>query len=135
MDKSIMEAKAADEAKLRASYKADPKNAGVADPWDADRAGHEVAARHLFSAQLSGAPARALPVRIAARSPVFWYVRQRKNPSPTATGCVSSAIPALPSLEQQLFSTAPVYKSLDTALLTDSLAEMQDDARQRQHVT
>ena len=29
-----MDAKAADEAKLRASFKADPKNAGVADPWD-----------------------------------------------------------------------------------------------------
>jgi hypothetical protein len=33
---------------------------------------------------------------------------------------------ALPSLEQQLFSTAPVYKSLETVLLADSLAEMQD---------
>ena len=29
----------------------------------------------------------------------------------------------LPSLEQQLFSTAPVYKNLDTVLLTDSLAK------------
>ena len=33
---------------------------------------------------------------------------------------------ALPSVEQQLFSTAPVYKSLDSVLLADSLAEMQD---------
>src|ERR1700733_6747143 len=32
----------------------------------------------------------------------------------------------LPSLEQQLFSTEPEYKNLDTALLTDSLSEMQD---------
>ena len=32
----------------------------------------------------------------------------------------------LPSVEQQLFSTEPVYKNLDTALLTDSLSEMQD---------
>jgi len=32
----------------------------------------------------------------------------------------------LPSLEQQLFSPAPVYKSLDTVLLADSLAQMQD---------
>ena len=32
----------------------------------------------------------------------------------------------LPSLEQQLFSTEPVYKNLDIALLTDSLSEMQD---------
>ena len=29
-----MDQKAADEAKLRAAFKADPKNAGVADPWD-----------------------------------------------------------------------------------------------------
>ena len=34
-DKHIMDTKAADEAKLRASFKANPKNAGVPDPWDA----------------------------------------------------------------------------------------------------
>ncbi len=33
---------------------------------------------------------------------------------------------ALPSLEQQLFSSAPIYKSLETAMLADSLAEMRD---------
>ena len=33
---------------------------------------------------------------------------------------------ALPSLEQDLFSTAPIYKSLEKALLADSLAEMQE---------
>ncbi len=32
----------------------------------------------------------------------------------------------LPSLEQQLFSTAPIYKSLETAMLAGSLAEMRD---------
>jgi len=34
LDKAIMDQKAADEAKLRAAFKADPKNAGVPDPWD-----------------------------------------------------------------------------------------------------
>src|SRR5215471_6447463 len=34
LDKAIMDAKAAEEAKLRAAFKADPKNAGTADPWD-----------------------------------------------------------------------------------------------------
>lgn len=34
---------------------------------------------------------------------------------------------ALPSLEQNLFSTAPVYKSLETEELADSLAEMQKE--------
>jgi hypothetical protein len=33
---------------------------------------------------------------------------------------------ALPSLEQQLFSTEPTYKNLEAVLLTDSLSEMQD---------
>ena len=32
----------------------------------------------------------------------------------------------LPSLEQQLFSTEPIYKNLETALLTDGLSEMQE---------
>ena len=33
---------------------------------------------------------------------------------------------ALPSLEQELFSTAPIYKSLDTVTLADSLAQMRE---------
>ena len=33
---------------------------------------------------------------------------------------------ALPTLEQRLFSTAPVYKSLDSVQLAESLAEMQE---------
>jgi hypothetical protein len=33
----------------------------------------------------------------------------------------------LPSLEQQLFSTAPIYKSLETVTLADSLAAMQQE--------
>src|ERR1700758_105219 len=34
LDKAIMDKKAADEAKLRAAFKADPKNAGTPDPWE-----------------------------------------------------------------------------------------------------
>jgi hypothetical protein len=33
---------------------------------------------------------------------------------------------ALPSLEQRLFTTAPIYKSLETLTLADSLAQMQE---------
>ena len=33
---------------------------------------------------------------------------------------------ALPSLEQELFSTAPIYKSLETVTFGDSLAQMQE---------
>src|SRR5882757_8808760 len=34
LDKAILSSKAADEARLRAAFKADPKNAGAADPWN-----------------------------------------------------------------------------------------------------
>src|SRR4051812_19077869 len=34
LDKAIMDQKAAEETKLRASFKADPKNAGAPDPWE-----------------------------------------------------------------------------------------------------
>ena len=34
LDKAIMDKKATDETALRASFKADPKNAGAADPWE-----------------------------------------------------------------------------------------------------
>ena len=43
-----------------------------------------------------------------------------------ANACANIAIPALPSLEQGLFSTAPIYKSLERLTLADSLAEMQE---------
>ncbi len=33
----------------------------------------------------------------------------------------------LPNLEQQLFSTAPIYKYLEQVLLSESLAEMRDE--------
>ena len=33
---------------------------------------------------------------------------------------------ALPSLEQELFSTAPIYKPLEAFTLADSLAQMRD---------
>jgi hypothetical protein len=49
-----------------------------------------------------------------------------EKPKPNADRLREFRDSALPSLEQQLFSTAPVYKSLETVLLADALAEMQD---------
>jgi hypothetical protein len=124
MDKSIWEAKAADEAKLRAAYKADAKNAGTADPWDAIaqamKLQREIYFQLIYVERLrgfaSGLPqmARAL-VRAA-----------EEKPKPNGERLREYRDSGLPSLEQQLFSKAPIYKSLDTVLLADSLAEMQD---------
>jgi hypothetical protein len=124
IDQSIMDAKSTAEAKLRASYKADARNAGTPDPWDeiaqAMKLQREIYPQLSYLERLrgfaSGLPqiARVL-VRAAAEKPKANGDRLREFRDS-----------ALSSVEQQLFSTAPVYKSLDTALLADSLAEMQD---------
>ena len=55
-----------------------------------------------------------------------WCARPRRKPKPNQDRMREFRDSALPSLEQQLFSTEPIYKNLDIALLTDSLTEMQD---------
>ena len=124
MDKSIMDAKAADEATLRAAYKADAKNAGAADPWDqiaqAEKLQHEIYLQLSYLERLRGF-ASGLPqvARILVRA-------AEEKPKPNGDRLREFRDSGLPSLEQQLFSPAPVYKSLDTVLLSDSLADMQD---------
>ncbi len=124
LDKSIMDAKAADEARLRASVKADPKNAGASDPWDeiaeAIKVQQSIYPNLIYLERMRGfaahlaQSARAL-VRVAAEKPKPNQERMREFRDSN-----------LPSFEQQLFSTEPIYKNLETALLADSLSEMQD---------
>ena len=124
LDKTIMAGKAADETKLRASFKADPKNAGAADPWEeiaqAVKQQEAIFPNLTYFERLRGfashmaQTARAL-VRVAAEKPKPNQERMREFRDS-----------ALPSFEQQLFSTEPIYKNLDIALLSDALAEMQD---------
>jgi peptidase S46-like protein len=124
LDKSIMDAKASDEAQQRASYKADTKNAGKPDPWDeiaqAMKQQRDIYPQLTYLERLRGF-ASGLPqiARVLVRS-------AEEKTKPNADRLREFRDSALPSLEQQLFSTAPVYKSLDTVLLADSLAEMQD---------
>jgi hypothetical protein len=123
LDKSIIDNKAADEAKLRAAFKADPTNAGVVDPWEeiaqAIKTQQAIYPNLTYLERMRGFSSR-LPqiarilVRAAAEKPKPNQVRLREFRDS-----------ALPSLEQQLFSTEPIYKNLDTVLLTDSLSEMQ----------
>jgi len=124
LDKSVMDAKSADEAKLRASYKASAKNAAATDPWDeiaqAMKVQRDIYPQLSYLERLRGF-ASGLPqiARVLVRAAA-------EKPKPNADRLREFRDSALPSVEQQLFSTAPVYKSLDTALLADSLAEMQD---------
>jgi nicotinamide mononucleotide adenylyltransferase len=124
LDKTIMAGKAADETKLRGSFKADPKNAGAADPWEeiaqAVKQQEAIFPNLTYFERLRGfashmaQTARALE-RVAAEKPKPNQERMREFRDS-----------ALPSFEQQLFSTEPIYKNLDIALLSDALAEMQE---------
>ncbi len=123
-DKAIMDSKAADESKLRASFKADPKNASGPDPWDeiaqAMKVQRDMFVPLTYLERMRGfgnglsQTARML-VRAAAEKPKPNGVRMREFRDS-----------ALPSLEQGLFSTAPVYKKLETVQLASSLQLMQD---------
>lgn len=122
-DKSIMDEKSANEAKLQAAYKANPKNAGSADPWDeisiAMKTQQAIYNDLTYLERLRGAPRLAQIARILVRGSEEW-------PKPNQDRLREFRDSALPSLEQQLFSTEPVYKNLETTNLADFLTELQD---------
>jgi hypothetical protein len=124
LDKAIMDKKAADEAKLRAAFKADPKNAGTPDPWEeiaqAIKLQQSIYLGLTYVERLRGFSGHlAQTARTLVRA-------AEEKPKPNSERMREFRDSALPSLEQQLFSTEPVYKNLDTVLLADSLSEMQD---------
>jgi len=123
MDKSIRDDKTADEAKLRAAFKADPKNSGVADPWDeiaqAIKLQTSIYANLTYMERLRGTSRLPQLARTLVRAAA-------ERPKPNSDRLREFRDSALPSLEQQLFSAEPVYKTLETVNLGDFLAEMQD---------
>ncbi|MFZ0864690.1 MAG: S46 family peptidase [Candidatus Sulfotelmatobacter sp.] len=124
LDTSIMDQKAADQAKLRAAFKADPKNTGIPDPWE------EIA--QAIQVQQSIYPNLTYLERMRGFSSHLAQIARtlvraaEEKPKPNQERMREFRDSALPSVEQQLFSTEPIYKNLDTVLLTDSLSEMQD---------
>jgi hypothetical protein len=124
LDKAIMDAKAADETKLRAAFKADPKNAGAADPWE-EIAQAIKTQQSIYSDLTYLERMRAFNSRLAQTARALVRAAAEK-PKPNQERMREFRDSALPSLEQQLFSTEPIYKNLEIVLLTDSLAEMQD---------
>jgi Peptidase S46 len=121
-DNSIMDQKAADESKLRASFKANPQNAGAPDPWNeivqAIKVNHSIYGKLTYLERLRGFPRLPLLARTLVRA-------AEEKPKPNPDRLREFRDSALPSLEQQLFSTEPIYKNLETVLLTDALTEMQ----------
>jgi hypothetical protein len=125
MDKPLMDEKAKREAALRTAVDRDPKmKSEYGAAWDAVAKAVEKQAQlfpsYYFVESLGGFAgaeshfARQL-VRVSA---------ERQKPEQQRLREYGPA--RLPSLEQQLFSTAPVYKSLDTVELTTSLRLMRE---------
>jgi hypothetical protein len=123
-DKDEMAAKQSDEAKLEAAFKADSKNKAAGNPWE------EIAATVKLQREIY------LPLTYIERTRGFnselayfarWIVRATdEKTKPSDQRLREYRDSALPSLEQELFSTAPIYKSLETLTLADSLAQMRD---------
>jgi len=124
-DKTIMAKKSADESKMRQAIASDAaKKAEFGDPWaeiakamDTEKQIYlpltYFERRGGFSGDLAGF------ARILVRA-------AEERPKPNGDRLREYRDSALPSLEQDLFSTAPIYKSLERTELADSLAEMKE---------
>ena len=120
-----MASKAAAEKKLRAAVEADPElRAAYASAWDEIAKAVELR-RRLFL------PYTFVERAIGFNSQMAQYARtlvrvtaEKQKPNPERLREYTEA--RLPSLEQQLFSAVPVYRSLEIATLTESLTEMRD---------
>ena len=125
LDKTIMDTKAADEAKLRAAFKADPKNAAAGDPWDEIAQAIQVQ-KSIYPNLTYLERMRGFSSRLATIARTLVRAAAEK-PKPNPERMREFRDSALPSLEQTLFSSEPIYKNLDIALLADSLGEMENE--------
>ena len=125
VDKSLMAKKAADEKALREFVNSNAKlKQEFGDPWaEIDKAvgvQKEMFLPFIYVDNMAGF--RGDLPRFA-RTIVRATAEKQKPSNQRIRGYQDSA---LPTLEQRLFSTAPVYKSLDHVQLAESLAEMQE---------
>jgi hypothetical protein len=123
-DKAAMAEKKSDEDRLEAAFKADSKNSAAGNPWDEIAAAVKLQ-RDIYLPFIYVEKTRGFNSELAyfAR----WIVRATEEKTkPSDQRLREYRDSALPSLEQELFSTAPLYKSLETATLADSLAQMRD---------
>ena len=123
-DKELMEKKQADEEKLRSEVNANPKlKSETGDPWAAISHAMEVH-KEIYSQMtyMEGREPRPFPSVLAniARHLVRAAAEKSK---PNGERLREYRDSALPSLEQQLFSPAPIYKSLETVLMTEYFEE------------
>jgi hypothetical protein len=120
----VMAAKQTEEAKQEAAFKASTQNKDSINPWK--EIADSIEEEKKFYLPLSFIEKnRAFNTEMAYYA--RWIVRVAEEKSkPNEKRLREYRDSALPSLEQELFSTAPIYKSLDTVTLTDSLTQMQE---------
>jgi len=123
-DKAIMDKKAAEEAKLKAEFSATAKNAAAPNPWE-EIAGAINTEKKIYPDLTYLERMRGFSSRLAQIARVLVRSAEEKQ-KPNQDRLREYRDSALPSLEQQLFSPAPIYKNLETALLSDSLSDMQE---------
>jgi Peptidase S46 len=125
LDKDLMAKKAADEKALQEFINSDAKRKQeYGDPWaeiaKAVGVQKEMFLPFIYIDNLGGF--RGELARYA-RTIVRTTAEKQKPSNQRMRGYQDSA---LPTVEQRLFSSAPVYKSLDQLLLAESLTEMQE---------
>jgi len=126
LEESTLEKRAGEEKKLRAAVEASPKlKNDVGDAWQALAQGARVE-REIFL------PYRYLERRDGYSGDLALIARllvraTEEKQKPNGERLREYRDSNLASLEQQLFSPAPVYKNLQTAWLSESLAEMRDE--------
>ena len=123
-DTQVMAEKQADEARLESAFKAASEGKSTNNPWQ-EIAGTVKVQREIY-----------LPLTYIERNRGFntqlayfarWIVRATEEKAkPNEKRLREYRDSALPSLEQELFSTAPIYKSLETLTLSDSLRQMRE---------
>jgi hypothetical protein len=126
-DNALMESKIADEQKLRTEVSANPKlQAEIDDPWRAIT--HAMDVHKEIYPQMTYIEGRGLrPFASDLANIARHLVRAAQEKSkPNGERLREYRDSALPSLEQQLFSPAPIYKSLEIVLLAENLREAKD---------
>ncbi len=124
-DEALMAKKSAEENQLRQAFAANPaEKAEYGDPWDEISNAMDIE-KGIYL------PLTYFERRGGFRGELAAYARilvraSEELPKPNGDRLREYRDSGLPSLEQDLFSTAPIYKSLERLTLADSLAEMQE---------
>jgi Peptidase S46 len=121
-DKTEMAKKATQEEQMRIAFK--KTNSVVADPWD-EIANEMKVQKDIYLPLTYVERLRGFNSELARFARDLVRVTAEKA-KPNGERLREYRDSSLPSLEQELFSTAPIYKSLETVTLADSLAQMQE---------